>query len=87
LKRGIDITTALFGIWTAITGLLGADLHGFISIVFTILFCVHTFLYRKLLLVHFKGLGWQWILVGVVLTAIVSTSFFWNGNDEMLDFD
>jgi hypothetical protein len=87
MKRCIDVTTAMFGIWTAITGIQGADLHGFISIVFTVLFCVHTFLYRKLLLGHFKGLGWKWILVGAVLTAIVSTSFLWDGNGTGLDYD
>jgi hypothetical protein len=87
LKRGVDITTALFGIWTALTGIQGSDLHGFISIIFTILFCVHIILYRKLLLAHFKGLGWKWLLVGLVLTAIISTSFLWDGNGSAIDLD
>jgi uncharacterized membrane protein YagU involved in acid resistance len=87
MKRSIDIATALFGIWTAITGIQDADLHVFVSIVFTILFCIHAFLYRKSLLGYFKGLGWKWILVGVVLTAIVSTSFLWDGNGTELDVD
>jgi hypothetical protein len=74
MKKGIDIATLLFAPWALFTGILDSDIHVLVSAVFTLLICIHTFLYRKMLAAHFKGLRWKWVPIGLVcLVAAVAS--------------
>jgi hypothetical protein len=55
MKKNTDIAIIFFAIWSIITGIVDSDIHILISSVFTLLICIHVFLYRKLIVTAFKG--------------------------------
>jgi hypothetical protein len=73
MKKGVDIATILFALWAVITGLVDSDIHILVSAMFTLLICIHAFLYRKMLITSFKGLRWKWALIVLVFMVMVIT--------------
>jgi hypothetical protein len=75
MKKGVDILTLLFLPWTIISGIVDSDIHIPVSLLFTLFTCIHAYLYRKMLIAHFKGLKWKWAIVVFGLVIILATSF------------
>jgi hypothetical protein len=73
MKKGVDIATILFAFWAVITGIVDSDIHILVSAIFTLLICIHAFLYRKMLITSFKGLRWKWAIIILIFMVIVVT--------------
>ena len=76
---------SLLGVWTMLSGIVDSDLHIWVAIALTLVLCFHLWLNRKLLLRHFKGPGWKWILIGTVLLAIIATTCLGDFETEIED--
>jgi hypothetical protein len=86
VRRAIDIATLLFGVWAAVTGIADGDLHAVFAAAFVLLFLAHAFMYRKVVLAHFRQLGWGRVMVGVMLTVMISACALLVGDGlEVLD--
>jgi hypothetical protein len=75
MKKGANILLFIFALWTAISGIADSDIHVITSVIFTLLMCVHAFQYRKFMVICFRGLGWKWALITLVLIVMIFTSF------------
>jgi hypothetical protein len=74
MRKGIDIAIIIFAFWTVISGIVDSDIHLIVSLIFTLLICIHAIQYRKLLLICFKGLRWKWVLIMLAFMVMVITS-------------
>ena len=80
MRRSIAIALVVFGLLIMLTGLwqffppfnTGVEpLHVIPAFCFAILLIIHIWLVRKPLLLHFKGLGWKWALVGLAAVVVL----------------
>jgi hypothetical protein len=80
MRRGISVAMVIFGLPTVLTGIWQFfppfnDMfympHVTTACIFGLLVGIHIWLNRKPIVRYFKGLGWQWILIGLGVVYII----------------
>jgi hypothetical protein len=76
MRNFVMIALFLLGTWVIATGIADSDLHIVAVLLLTGILCMHIWNNRKIMGQRLRGLGWSWILIGLIIAAIVSTTVF-----------
>jgi hypothetical protein len=76
MRNIVMAALSLFGIWVLITGITDSDLHTVAVLLLTAILCIHIWYNRKIAIQHLKGLGWKWIVIGLILVVMMTTTVF-----------